>query len=169
MYWVCIGYVLGMYWHVLYRIGWYWFGLCRLCLYIWLKLITWLIEHCQWTLTVSAVIPATTCFISHKSLCQYRMIWRPDHGPRVDVEEFAPWSWTIGSVGSAFWEALKLVACHRKRNGSSVTYMVLHGMYWRVLACVYGMYWCVLHVLVCIGLYWFAPDSGNSGIPKFLN
>ena len=49
------------------------------------------------------------------------MIWSPDHGPRVNVEEFAPWSWGIGSVACASREALLLMACHRKRNGSSVT------------------------------------------------
>ena len=72
---------------------------------------------CQWILTVSAVITATAWFISHTSRSQYGMIWWPDHGPRVDVEEFAPGSWRIGSVTCAFREALLLLACHWKWNG----------------------------------------------------
>ena len=76
---------------------------------------------CQWILTVSAVITATAWFISHTSRSQYGMIWWPDHGPRVDVEEFAPGSWRIGSVTCAFREARQLLACHWKRNGTSVT------------------------------------------------
>ena len=95
-------YVLCMYYCVLISVMW---------------IICW--NRVSWRLTVSAVITATECFICHTSLrvSQYWMIWWPDHGPRVDVEEFAPGSWRIGSVTCAFREDLLLLACHWKWNG----------------------------------------------------
>ena len=103
-----------------------------LCMYLCVLILkTWIISWnrlfrgictSQWILTVSAVITATESFIFHASLSQYGMIWWPDHGPRVDVEEFAPGSWRIGSVTCALREVRLLLACHWKRNGSSVAY-----------------------------------------------
>ena len=43
----------------------------------------------------------------------------------------------------------------------SSTCILSIGMYWRV--------WSVLACIACIGLYWFTPNSGNLGIPNFLN
>ena len=110
----------------MYCVRWMYVSCMYLCVLILMTCIIsrnrWARRICtsQWSLTVSAVITARECFIFHASLGQYRMIWWPDHGPRVDVEEFAPWSWRIGSVTCAFREVRVLLACHWKRNGSSV-------------------------------------------------
>jgi hypothetical protein len=97
--------------------------------YIWYQLyelfpwngLSWRICTCQWILTVSAVITATEFLIFHTSLSQYWMIRWPDHGPRVDVKEFAPGSWRIGLVTCALREVRLLLACHWKRNCTGVT------------------------------------------------
>ena len=115
-----------------------------------MKIISWnwlsrRICKCELILIVSAVITATACFIFHTSLRRYGMIWWPDHGPCVDVEEFAPRSWRISSVTCAFREARQLLACHWERNSPSVTdghqrqagaQPACIGLYWFVLACI---------------------------------